>query len=802
MSLTSTSSKATFLGNGSTGPFSFAFSFNQNSDIKVSKIDVSGNTLPLTEITDYVLTGYPGNLGGSVALTVAANLGEQIVVQRVMALTQPAVFPDGGAFFASSHENAYDRLTMQLQQVNDLASRAIRLPLSNTGGGDLPDLARAGTVLSFDGNGNPGLLPPPDMTYLGGTYLDAGAYSTLALADAAAAATGKQLVISSVWNTVPAVLNSHIWVLAGGRINNAGALMINGSFVAGRYQVFGGAGAVSFGVTSTHLVYPEWWGAKADGATASAAPLQAALNSCSAGAAVYLLAGTYMCSTTINLPAYVKLYGVSQIYSILSFTNQTLDGINFVTSGNNSFNTLRDLCVTGAKNGFRANYTGHITMENVYAKNCVIGFYFSQVVGSMFTRLEGRYNGTGIKIDFNGISYSDQNVWNACVFAYNTGVGFYKIKGLSNVFNGLYCFNNTGIQMVLEDDTADNLPDIYSSHLNGNDLYNGVYLEGYYGNPGLDLGTSLLSITGLGRTKINNLTLINYVPKSGGIISLNRSMGVRIEGVLAEYTTSSSAAVTMDRLCVECTVDIQPSSNLPVAGSMIGGQVPAGFQMFPSDSVLSNTIFTTPGGGGADVLASWTEIGATGELSLDGADLVMVGSTNSLKVIQPATAVAVEIDQLTPALTAGGAYWLNLTYKCDTGQSHNGSPIEVCLQNAGSGYANFDFVTNTWSNAGMTRINLPLSNVPYTISIPFTAPAISSQVNMRLIFDTFGQNAANAVYHVYEASISTQPNRPVPAMSALFMPWLPIYASNATALAGGLKAGMPYRNGDVIQITH
>jgi len=89
--------------------------------------------------------------------------------------------------------------------------------------------------------------------------VDARLYSTLALADAAAASAGKQLVISTVWNTVPSTLSANIKVLPGGGLNNSGPLTINGPFSAGLFRIFTGAGAVTFGAGAIDAALPEWF---------------------------------------------------------------------------------------------------------------------------------------------------------------------------------------------------------------------------------------------------------------------------------------------------------------------------------------------------------------------------------------------------------------------------------------------------------------------------------------------------------------------------------------------------------------
>lgn len=78
-------------------------------------------------------------------------------------------------------------------------------------------------------------------------------------------------------------------------------LTFTGGFEAGAYQVFSGAGTVSFAGSGTHKVYAEWWGATRDGSTDDATALQAALTAAE-GRTLELLAGTYASSTDLEVP--------------------------------------------------------------------------------------------------------------------------------------------------------------------------------------------------------------------------------------------------------------------------------------------------------------------------------------------------------------------------------------------------------------------------------------------------------------------------------------------------------------------
>lgn len=75
-------------------------------------------------------------------------------------------------------------------------------------------------------------------------------------------------------------------------------LTINGFVQAGKYQIFSlvGTGALSFGYGSVHEIYPEWFGAVADGTTNCTTAVQNAFDSAFEGATIRFGGGTYAVS--------------------------------------------------------------------------------------------------------------------------------------------------------------------------------------------------------------------------------------------------------------------------------------------------------------------------------------------------------------------------------------------------------------------------------------------------------------------------------------------------------------------------
>lgn len=248
MSLETTVSNQTFNGTGTTGPFSFSIPYHVHSDIQVVKTNAGGVKTTLAEGIDYTLVPtmlVTGEItGGNVNTTSALYPGENIKVQRLIPILQETVLPDGGPFFASTHEKALDRVVMMLQQVATVTQDYLDADQSAASAASSALLAQA-----YAASAGAAAVP----------WIDDRGYATLALADAAAVSAGKQLVVSKQWDTVPAVLNASLRIVPGGKINNAGSLAINGGFSCDRRVVFIGAGSITFSGTSAVEVYPEWW---------------------------------------------------------------------------------------------------------------------------------------------------------------------------------------------------------------------------------------------------------------------------------------------------------------------------------------------------------------------------------------------------------------------------------------------------------------------------------------------------------------------------------------------------------------
>lgn len=119
-----------YTGNGVTTSFPYTFRIFKKTDLTVSVIDLSENISTLVLDTDYTVTNAGGSNGGNVVLTAPLETGWRISVARELEATQETDLRNQGKFFAEVHEDAFDKLTMLIQQVGSMFSLALRKPSS------------------------------------------------------------------------------------------------------------------------------------------------------------------------------------------------------------------------------------------------------------------------------------------------------------------------------------------------------------------------------------------------------------------------------------------------------------------------------------------------------------------------------------------------------------------------------------------------------------------------------------------------------------------------------------------------
>lgn len=167
MTVSSQTNNVMFVGNGVATSFPLPFRFFSNGDIRAYFIDsTTGVSTPMFLGTDYTLIGagepeVDGNALSLLTTTVPlANL-RGLYVERVMSPVQETDIVNQGEFFAATHEDVFDRLTMLIQQANANSNGAIRVAIGDPEPTRLaPATQRANLLMGFDASGNPVALAP------------------------------------------------------------------------------------------------------------------------------------------------------------------------------------------------------------------------------------------------------------------------------------------------------------------------------------------------------------------------------------------------------------------------------------------------------------------------------------------------------------------------------------------------------------------------------------------------------------------------------------------------------------------
>lgn len=201
-----------------------------------------------------------------------------------------------------------------------------------------------------------------DQELLDSSGIRASDYSSLALAVAAISSSSRTLVISSTLTvssnlTIPS--NITLQFLRNGRINFSGSsvLTINGSIQAGLYQIFGTSGGTVTMGQMVEQVYPQWWGAVADGSTDDTTAIQSAINSLGAstyGGVVYLPVGQYKITSALQIKAGVNMRGSGKDQTNILAATASQDGLTNLTGSRLFGLSFRDFSlgtVTGITGG-------------------------------------------------------------------------------------------------------------------------------------------------------------------------------------------------------------------------------------------------------------------------------------------------------------------------------------------------------------------------------------------------------------------------------------------------------------------
>ena len=149
MTVSTTSARVAYSGNGATTAFATPYPFFATSDLVVNLVSAAGVTTLQVETTNYAVTGGNGETG-TVTMVTAPASGTTLIITRSVPYLQNSDYLANDSFPATVVESDFDRLTMQVQQVLSLTQSGPVLPITFTPGTDtqpIIPLPVAGKVL-------------------------------------------------------------------------------------------------------------------------------------------------------------------------------------------------------------------------------------------------------------------------------------------------------------------------------------------------------------------------------------------------------------------------------------------------------------------------------------------------------------------------------------------------------------------------------------------------------------------------------------------------------------------------------
>lgn len=157
MTVSSTTKRNSYSGNGSTTVFAYTFKIFDDDDITVIlRTDATGGEVVQTKTTHYSVSGVGSASGGNITFGSAPASGVTVVLLRETAQTQSTDYTPNDPFPAASHEDALDKLTLIVQDQQDVLDRSIKLSRTNTMTSTeftVGASTRANKILAFDSSG-------------------------------------------------------------------------------------------------------------------------------------------------------------------------------------------------------------------------------------------------------------------------------------------------------------------------------------------------------------------------------------------------------------------------------------------------------------------------------------------------------------------------------------------------------------------------------------------------------------------------------------------------------------------------
>ena len=159
MTITSTISKVSYSGNGSTTVFAITFVYYDDTDIRVIlRTDSSGAESVFTDGTEYTISGGSGATGTLTIETTPTDFtpasGTTLIIKSNRSNTQGVDLPVGGDIPSDQLEQGLDKIVRLVQQESEELDRAVQLSeTSPTTNLVFPEPAATGNIIGWNAAG-------------------------------------------------------------------------------------------------------------------------------------------------------------------------------------------------------------------------------------------------------------------------------------------------------------------------------------------------------------------------------------------------------------------------------------------------------------------------------------------------------------------------------------------------------------------------------------------------------------------------------------------------------------------------
>lgn len=126
------------------GPYAFSFRVFDEDEITVNAIDANLAATPLSISTHYTVSGVNDEDGGSITLTAGAATtyaGYTLDIRSDTTQYQPTNIRNQGRFLPEVHEDAFDRLSRQIQDISRKVRSSLRTPDNEITDSEAPAVA-------------------------------------------------------------------------------------------------------------------------------------------------------------------------------------------------------------------------------------------------------------------------------------------------------------------------------------------------------------------------------------------------------------------------------------------------------------------------------------------------------------------------------------------------------------------------------------------------------------------------------------------------------------------------------------